>query len=351
MRSLKTSPTRARTRSTCSLTTSPTRLDVPDAVVDIPDAPALDIPDAPALDAPPDAVALDAPGPRDAPHADVAALDSSLPDVFDDAPITLLRVSAVVAGGAHTCAFLDDSSVRCWGANADGQLGDGTTTRRPFATAVSELSGVTQLALGSGHSCALLADATVRCWGAQLQRAARRRDHHTTAGADRGAGALRGGADHGDAPRHLRADDGRHRALLGPQRRRADRRRDHHPKARSDGGHGPLRGRAGGGGRVPHLRAADRRHGALLGQQRLRPARDGQHHEPGRADARRRRRGSRTSPPSRQASATSPAPAGNDAIRALLGRQRRRSGRRRDQHPPARAHAARGARRASRSSP
>ncbi len=37
---------------------------------------------------------------------------------------------ALVVGGAHTCALLDDRSVKCWGDNDAGQLGLGDTTQR-----------------------------------------------------------------------------------------------------------------------------------------------------------------------------------------------------------------------------
>ena len=53
-----------------------------------------------------------------------------------------------------------------WGNNADGELGDGTTTNRPTPVAVSGLSGVVAIAGGIEHSLALLSDGTVRAWGA-----------------------------------------------------------------------------------------------------------------------------------------------------------------------------------------
>ncbi len=65
----------------------------------------------------------------------------------------------------HTCARLESGAVVCWGRNALGQLGDGTTTSRQRPTAVPELSNVAQLALNIGHTCASLTDGTVRCWG------------------------------------------------------------------------------------------------------------------------------------------------------------------------------------------
>ncbi|MEZ5457730.1 MAG: RCC1 domain-containing protein [Lysobacteraceae bacterium] len=39
-------------------------------------------------------------------------------------------VQQVAAGGYHTCALMNSSEVFCWGLNASGQLGDGSTTDR-----------------------------------------------------------------------------------------------------------------------------------------------------------------------------------------------------------------------------
>ncbi len=76
--------------------------------------------------------------------------------------------ATITAGGDHTCAILDDGSVRCWGSNSDGQLGDGTTTSRNTPTALSSWpSGRTAVAITAGgyHTCAILDDGSVRCWG------------------------------------------------------------------------------------------------------------------------------------------------------------------------------------------
>ena len=72
---------------------------------------------------------------------------------------------AAASGGYHTCARLTDGTVRCWGRNTNGQIGDGTTTQRTTPVVVSSLSGVAELALGASQSCARLSSGALRCWG------------------------------------------------------------------------------------------------------------------------------------------------------------------------------------------
>ncbi len=76
---------------------------------------------------------------------------------------------ALAAGDAHTCAGTNAGGLRCWGANVDGRLGDGTTVDRLTATPVrddgGELLGVEGVATGAYHTCALLDGGAVRCWG------------------------------------------------------------------------------------------------------------------------------------------------------------------------------------------
>jgi len=65
----------------------------------------------------------------------------------------------------HGCALLADGSVRCWGNNAKGELGNGTTTDTGTAVPVLGVSGATAVGAGGAHSCAVVSGGTVVCWG------------------------------------------------------------------------------------------------------------------------------------------------------------------------------------------
>jgi len=77
----------------------------------------------------------------------------------------LTNVVAVAGGSLHTCTALADGTARCWGNNQEGELGDSTTTDRGLPVAVSGLTNAVAIAAGSFHTCARLSDNTVRCWG------------------------------------------------------------------------------------------------------------------------------------------------------------------------------------------
>ncbi|QJR16127.1 RCC1 domain-containing protein [Usitatibacter palustris] len=73
-------------------------------------------------------------------------------------------VQAIVTSGAHTCAIVNGGAY-CWGNNAYGQLGNNGSATSPVPVAVSGLSsGVTAIAVGDLHSCAVH-NGAAKCWG------------------------------------------------------------------------------------------------------------------------------------------------------------------------------------------
>jgi cysteine-rich repeat protein len=77
----------------------------------------------------------------------------------------------IVAGRHHTCALLDDGSVKCWGRNLYGQLGTGGIAHVgddevPADVPRIDLGGPAQaITAGDYHTCALLDEREILCWG------------------------------------------------------------------------------------------------------------------------------------------------------------------------------------------
>ena len=83
------------------------------------------------------------------------------------------NVIAISAGAYHSLALCSDGSVAAWGSNADGELGDNTTSNRNVPVAVNTTAGtsaiagrtVSSIAAGSFHTLALCSDGTLVSWG------------------------------------------------------------------------------------------------------------------------------------------------------------------------------------------
>ncbi|NBO84786.1 MAG: hypothetical protein EBV14_05520, partial [Actinobacteria bacterium] len=85
-------------------------------------------------------------------------------------------VRAVSTGTAHTCVLLDDATIKCFGEGDAGRLGRGSTadvgrTAASMGNALLPINLGTgrtakAIATGAAHTCALLDDDSVKCWGA-----------------------------------------------------------------------------------------------------------------------------------------------------------------------------------------
>jgi alpha-tubulin suppressor-like RCC1 family protein len=83
-------------------------------------------------------------------------------------PVEVIGVTdpvAVTIGRTHVCTLEAAGTARCWGGNDRGQLGDGTLTNSALPVAVSGLTDVVHLAAGGWHTCAALRTGEVACWG------------------------------------------------------------------------------------------------------------------------------------------------------------------------------------------
>lgn len=91
------------------------------------------------------------------------------PDRASAAPVTGLGAAAIAVTShrQHSCVLLQGGAVRCWGSDANGQLGDGVVGGdQPNPSLVSGLAGAAQsIAAGRFHTCAVLAGGRVQCWG------------------------------------------------------------------------------------------------------------------------------------------------------------------------------------------
>ena len=146
-----------------------------------------------------------------------------------------LSFTAVAVDGTHSCGLTSAGAAYCWGGNEERQLGNGSTADSPVPVAVAGGLSFSALAAGgaagstsgsSDHTCALTAAGAAYCWGSN---AAGLGDGSTTS-SSRPVAVAGGGA----LQRHCRGSDAQLRArrgsslLLGrqhvrPTRKRVDR--------------------------------------------------------------------------------------------------------------------------------
>jgi hypothetical protein len=88
---------------------------------------------------------------------------------------TARTAKRIALGPGEYCAILDDDTLKCWGTNDSGELGQGDTTAR--GDQASDMGDslprvdlgpnrkVTAVALGTSFACALLDGGDLKCWG------------------------------------------------------------------------------------------------------------------------------------------------------------------------------------------
>lgn len=94
------------------------------------------------------------------------ATSAATSDVPLQVPGLPVNITSVSVGGTFACAIAQGGGVWCWGTNADGQLGNGTTATSLTPVQVTGLSaGVISVSCAVEHACALTASGAVECWG------------------------------------------------------------------------------------------------------------------------------------------------------------------------------------------
>jgi alpha-tubulin suppressor-like RCC1 family protein len=112
-----------------------------------------------------------------------SSADSSVPVKVDlsQAAAAGQTIKSLSVGGYHTCIVMSDSKVWCWGRNTNGELGNTTTTPSTVPVLVS-LGGITipanvtvdEVKTSDGRrkedsTCIRLSDGTTYCWGANAR--------------------------------------------------------------------------------------------------------------------------------------------------------------------------------------
>ena len=79
--------------------------------------------------------------------------------------VGIVNATKISADSAHACALLNPGgTIKCWGFNNDGRVGDGSYTRRTTPSPVA-ITNAIDVSTGSGTTCAVLLGGGIKCWG------------------------------------------------------------------------------------------------------------------------------------------------------------------------------------------
>src|SRR5918995_4218276 len=87
------------------------------------------------------------------------------PALLATSSTTALTFRQMSAGHNHTCAVTLENLAYCWGFNAVGQLGDGTTSDRFLPVRVAGALQFSHVSVGMEHSCGVTLQNVAFCWG------------------------------------------------------------------------------------------------------------------------------------------------------------------------------------------
>jgi alpha-tubulin suppressor-like RCC1 family protein len=88
---------------------------------------------------------------------------------FSPTPVAVSNITSATAIGSskgeYSCALISGGTVKCWGQGGAGELGNGQNTDSFTPVQVSNITSASAAGGGEAYSCAVLSDGTVECWG------------------------------------------------------------------------------------------------------------------------------------------------------------------------------------------
>ncbi len=102
-----------------------------------------------------------------------ASIDTNTPVIVENnGGGNLTNIDAVSVGGEHSCAHTDSNTVKCWGSDSDGQIGNDDPILNVDQAnlvdgegGVGVLGNISSMSSGKNHTCALSDTSTIYCWG------------------------------------------------------------------------------------------------------------------------------------------------------------------------------------------